>query len=128
MPVPSYPEITEMLCGLGQPFAFEVVDIRGVPTRAWKHAPRSLAEVLVQGRANGDGRDLIRLDDERLTHDEHYDRVAALATAFVERLGVSVTLHEYEDVVHMWAVIGPEIPESLEAFDEAGSFIRNHLS
>ncbi len=89
MPVPSYPEITEMLCGPGQPFEFEVVDIRGVPTRAWKHAPRSLAEVLVQGRANGDGRDLIRLDDERLTHDEHYERVAALATAFVEHLDVS---------------------------------------
>ncbi len=42
--------------------------------------------------------------------------------------GVDVTLHEYEDVVHMWVVMGPDIPESLEAFDEAGTFVRNHLT
>jgi acetyl esterase/lipase len=41
--------------------------------------------------------------------------------------GVDVTLHEFEDVVHMWVVIGPEIPESIAAFAEAGSFIRSHL-
>jgi monoterpene epsilon-lactone hydrolase len=42
--------------------------------------------------------------------------------------GVDVTLHEYEDVVHMWVVIGPDIPESLAAFGEAGAFIRAHLA
>jgi epsilon-lactone hydrolase len=42
--------------------------------------------------------------------------------------GVDVTLHEYEDVVHMWVVIGPEIPESVAAFQEAGSFIRARLA
>ena len=36
-------------------------------------------------------------------------------------------MHEFEDVVHMWVVIGPEIPESIAAFAEAGSFIRDHL-
>jgi epsilon-lactone hydrolase len=42
--------------------------------------------------------------------------------------GVEVTLHEFEDVVHMWVVIGPDLPESLEAFGEAGAFIRTHLT
>ena len=42
--------------------------------------------------------------------------------------GVAVTLHEFTDVVHMWVVMGPDIPESLEAFDEAGTFIRTHLT
>jgi acetyl esterase/lipase len=42
--------------------------------------------------------------------------------------GVDVTLHEFEDVVHMWVVIGPDIPESQEAFAEAGAFIRGHLT
>jgi hypothetical protein len=28
----------------------------------------------------------------------------------------------------MWVVIGPDIPESLAAFDEAGVFIRDHLA
>ncbi len=42
--------------------------------------------------------------------------------------GVDVTLHEFEDVVHMWVVIGPDIPESQEAFAEAGAFIRARLA
>jgi acetyl esterase/lipase len=42
--------------------------------------------------------------------------------------GVDVTLHEFVDVVHMWVVIGPEIPESQAAFAEAGAFIRAHVT
>jgi epsilon-lactone hydrolase len=55
------------------------------------------------------------LDDAR--------RLAARARA----AAVDVTLHEFEDVVHMWVVIGPDLPESQEAFVEAGAFIRAHL-
>lgn len=55
------------------------------------------------------------LDDAR--------RVAAAARA----AGVSVTLTEYEDVIHMWVVSGPDIPESLAAYGEAGEFVRTHL-
>lgn len=44
-----------------------------------------------------------------------------------EEVGVDVTLHEFAGVVHMWVVIGPEIPESQEAFTEAGAFVRAHL-
>jgi acetyl esterase/lipase len=56
------------------------------------------------------------LDDAR--------RVAARA----EDAGVDVTLHEFDGVVHMWVVLGPEIPESLEAFAEAGAFVRDRLA
>jgi acetyl esterase/lipase len=42
--------------------------------------------------------------------------------------GVDVRLHEYDGVVHMWVVIGPEIPESQAAFAEAGAFIRAQLT
>jgi acetyl esterase/lipase len=41
--------------------------------------------------------------------------------------GVDVTLTEYEDVIHMWVVSGPDIPESLAAYREAGAFLRTHL-
>ena len=41
--------------------------------------------------------------------------------------GVDVTLHEFDDVIHMWIVIGPDLPESQEAFAEAGTFIRARL-
>ena len=53
------------------------------------------------------------------------------ARRVVQRLraaGVDVTLHEFEDVVHMWVVFGPDIPESRAAFAEAGSFLRTHLA
>lgn len=52
------------------------------------------------------------------------------ARRLVERAraaGVDVTLTEYEDVIHMWVVSGPDIPESLAAYREAGRFLRNHL-
>ena len=52
------------------------------------------------------------------------------ARRLVERArehGVDVSLHEFEDVVHMWVVIGPEIPESQAAFAEAGAFVREHV-
>ncbi len=49
------------------------------------------------------------------------------ARRIVERAraaGVDVTAHEFEDVIHMWVVMGPELPESIDAFVEAGAFIR----
>jgi acetyl esterase/lipase len=45
-----------------------------------------------------------------------------------DRAGVDVTLHEFIDVVHMWVVFGPDLPESLEAYREAGAFIRDHVA
>jgi acetyl esterase/lipase len=41
--------------------------------------------------------------------------------------GVDVTFTEYEDVIHMWVVSGPDIPESLAAYREAGAFLETHL-
>jgi epsilon-lactone hydrolase len=41
--------------------------------------------------------------------------------------GVDVTLREFQDVVHMWVVWDPRLPESLEAFDQAASFFGQHL-
>ena len=42
--------------------------------------------------------------------------------------GVDVTLQEFAGVVHMWIVIGPDIPESVQAFHDAGEFIRRHIT
>ena len=52
------------------------------------------------------------LDDAR--------RMAAAA----DRAGVDVTLIEHADVVHMWVVFGPTIPESRAAFVACAEFIR----
>jgi acetyl esterase/lipase len=60
------------------------------------------------------------------TRESLLDDARRLATR-AEEAGVDVTLHEFAGVVHMWVVIGPEIPESQEAFTEAGAFVRAQL-
>jgi len=54
------------------------------------------------------------LDDAR--------RFATLAVT----AGVDVTYIEHADVIHMWIVFGPELPESQRAFELAGAFSRAH--
>jgi len=81
-------EIDELLCSPGERFEMEVVDIRGRPTRVWKHAPRSLGDLLDRGTALGGERDFLVLDGERLSHREHRDRALRLADALVDEFGV----------------------------------------
>ena len=40
--------------------------------------------------------------------------------------GVDATILEFADVVHMWVVFGPELPESVEAFQAAAAFVARH--
>ena len=87
--VPSHAEIAERLCAPGQFFEIEAVEVSGISTRVWRHAPRCLPDVLEQGSSNGGDRDFIRLDEERLTHAGHYAQVTALATRLRDELGVA---------------------------------------
>jgi acyl-CoA synthetase (AMP-forming)/AMP-acid ligase II len=81
-------EIDELLCVPGSRFEIETVDVRGRPTRVWKHAPRTLGDLLDVGAANAGERDFLVLEDERLSHGEHRDRALRLAMALVDDLGV----------------------------------------
>jgi monoterpene epsilon-lactone hydrolase len=56
------------------------------------------------------------LDDAR--------RFAAKARA----AGVDVSYIEHPDVIHMWLVFAPDIPESEKAFRLIGEFVQKHLS
>ncbi len=56
------------------------------------------------------------LDDSR--------RLAAKARA----AGVDTTYLEHPDVIHMWLVFDPEIPESREAYRIIGEFVKRHVS
>jgi acetyl esterase/lipase len=50
------------------------------------------------------------------------------ARRLVERAraeGVNATIAEFTDVVHMWVVFGPDIPESVEAFRAAAGFVES---
>ncbi|MBE3200108.1 acyl--CoA ligase [Frankia sp. CH37] len=87
-PLLSNQEIHEALCAPGQFFEWETVEVRGVPTRTWKNAPRNLGAVLAQGAAAGGSRDFIVLGEERISHVRHLQLVEALAASLVDELGV----------------------------------------
>lgn len=83
-PALSLEQIESILCAPGQRFEMETVEIRGVPTRVWKHAPASL-RVLVE-HALGHGQRLMTIhDDERISYDAWYRAVATLAAELQSR-------------------------------------------
>jgi acyl-CoA synthetase (AMP-forming)/AMP-acid ligase II len=87
-----------------------------MPVPSYADAPRSLTEVLVRGSANGAGRDLIRLDDEVLTHDEHDARVAGFSS-----LEVEAARFEHGDVLrpHAASLLAPyKVPKHVWFVDE----------
>ena len=120
----SHREIVATLCAPGQPFEMEELEIRGVPTRVWKHAARCLGDVLDHGRQVAPERDFIRLGAEHLTHGEHYRRVCALATRLVDDLGVAkgdrvaIAMRNYPEwsVVFFAAVMIGAVATPLNAF------------
>ena len=85
--MPSNEEIRGALCAPGQFFEIDTVEIRGVPTRTWKNAPRDLGKVLGQGAAAAGARDFLVLDDERISHERHRQLAERFASSIVE-LGI----------------------------------------
>ena len=77
-PARSLEEIEAELCGAGQPFEMETLDIRGIPTRTWKNAPPSLRALADHARGHGE-RLMTIYEDERVTYDAWYRAVATLA-------------------------------------------------
>lgn len=58
----------------------------------------------------------VLLDDSRRT-----------AAAMVEA-GGTATVSAYDDMVHVWPLFSAILPEGVQACDEAGAFLRNHLN
>ena len=83
----SLAEATSALTAPGQMFEMEEREIRGVPTRVWKHCPDNLRVVLELSRAHGD-KDYLVYEDERITFEQHFSMVAAMATRLRERFGI----------------------------------------
>jgi acyl-CoA synthetase (AMP-forming)/AMP-acid ligase II len=83
-PACTLAEATTRLTAPGARFEMETVAIGGVPTRTWKHAPRSLAALAQASRAHGDRLFLIHGDD-RVTYEASYRAVATLAAALNAR-------------------------------------------
>ena len=77
----SWEAAVEKLTAPGQTFEMEEVEIRGVPTRVWRQAPRSAQDVVELSRGHG-AADFLVYEDEHITFADHY----RLAAAFAGRL------------------------------------------
>ena len=95
-PVPTIAEVHAALTAPGAPFEMEDVVVRGVPMRAWKHAPTSLRQILEASRAHGDAEFIVfdgeaagvTGDFDRLSFDRHFRAAAALAHRLIDAYGV----------------------------------------
>jgi long-chain acyl-CoA synthetase len=100
-------EANAQLTAEGQLFEMEEMDIRGVPTRVWKHAPPSLRAVMDMSLAHGDATFLV-YEDERTTFAEHY----RIACTLSHRLRTTFGVQQGDRV----AIIMRNIPEWVMAF------------
>lgn len=98
MAVPTIAEAHALLTAPGQLFETEEVVVRGVPMRAWKHAPATLRAVLEGSRAHGDAKQFLvyAAPDgpegpgavERYGFERHFRGAATLAHVLRDRFGV----------------------------------------
>ena len=106
-PAMTIAEANAQLTAAGQLFEMEEIDIRGVPTRVWKHAPSSLRAVMDMSLGHGDAVFLV-YEDERTTFSEHYRIACTLSHRLRTTFGV-----EQGDRV---AIIMRNIPEWVMTF------------
>ncbi len=86
--IPTLAQATATLTAPGQAFEMEELDIRGITTRTWKTAPRTLRTVLELSAHHGDN-DFLVYEDERITFAEHFHAVAGVARALTDRFGIA---------------------------------------
>jgi len=103
----SIADANAQLTAAGQLFEMEEVDIRGVPTRIWKHAPPSLRAIMDMSLAHGDKAFLV-YENERTSFTEHYRIASTLAHRLRSEYGV-----EQGDRV---SIIMRNLPEWVMAF------------
>lgn len=79
----SIAEAHELMCAPGERFEMETVDIRGVPTRAWKNGPKLLTDLLDTARGFGEAEFLV-YEDQRVSFDGFVRAVSATTWRLVE--------------------------------------------
>jgi long-chain acyl-CoA synthetase len=93
-------------------FAIDVIDVRGVPTKVFRHAPPSLRAIWDASLAHGDATYLV-YGDERLTFAEAHAQVRALAHRLRtwhdvrqgDRVAIATRNHP-EWAIAFWATVG----------------------
>ncbi|HWT51347.1 MAG TPA: AMP-binding protein, partial [Caulobacter sp.] len=85
-PAMSIQQAYALITAPGSPGEMEEVEIRGVKTRVWKHAPPTLRHTVMAGRAHGEKIFLVH-EDERVSFEAFYRAVTQMA-AELEAFGV----------------------------------------
>ena len=106
----TYEEAAAAVTAPGERFEIDVIDVAGVPTKVFKHAPPSLRELFATARARGDEIFLV-YEDERWSFAEVMQHVDALAHLLVHHHGVqpgdrvAVGMRNYPEWVVSFAAI-----------------------
>lgn len=87
-PAATVTDVFRALTADGAPFEMETRIICGRPVRAYKQGFTDLRALFLASRRWGD-RDFLVFEGERLTYDEHFRAVAALARVLVARYGIA---------------------------------------
>jgi long-chain acyl-CoA synthetase len=103
--------ILQELTGPGQICEIEHIEVNGALVKNWKHAPPSMAAIAESSRNHGE-REYIVYGDERLTFEEHYRQVAALAHTLATKFGVkkgdrvAIAMRNYPEwSIAFWATV-----------------------
>lgn len=106
----SYEDAVRHVTAPGQAFEIETIDIDGNPTRVWKNFPATIPQLVEASRRHGDLEWLV-YGSERMTFEQHYRRVAALAKRLREEYGiahgdrVAIAMRNYPEwSIAFWAV------------------------
>ncbi|MCP5333353.1 MAG: acyl--CoA ligase [Pseudomonadales bacterium] len=100
-----------LIAASGGMFDIEEINIDGVMTKVWKSAPPTLRHVFLNTK-NYFGRDYFLYENERMSYEQHYQRVVALAWQLRSRFGiekgdrVALSMRNYPEwPVVFWATV-----------------------
>ncbi|RLA41662.1 MAG: long-chain fatty acid--CoA ligase [Gammaproteobacteria bacterium] len=80
--------LDEKMTAAGSPFELDEAVINGIPTRIWKNTAPSLRAIFEDTQQFAE-RDYLVYENERITYQQHYQQVVALAHALITDLGIS---------------------------------------
>jgi long-chain acyl-CoA synthetase len=80
--------LDKKLTAPGSPFEIEEVEIRGTTTAVWKNAFPHLQAIVEHSRQFAE-LDYLVYEDQRLSYEQHYQQVVALAHALIEDYGIA---------------------------------------
>ncbi|SCZ96539.1 BZ3500_MvSof-1268-A1-R1_Chr8-2g10278 [Microbotryum saponariae] len=106
-PAKSFQEVNQILTSPGMPWEMSTVEIKGVPTRIYKHAPPTMRSLWTICKAHGK-KDYIIYENERYTYEDAHKLVEHYASYLYHQLGcrkgdrIAICARNLPDWVWVW--------------------------